>query len=283
MNITISRGMQPMSASEDIRAGPQGLSKAMMDRRPIFIVLLTTSDLRSSRVNDLHKMLRSVNAFVQPCPDVRVQHFILMQQMTDSDRRAFAPELPNFVTVHSIDCRASLSKARNLLLSRQLVGDAIMRADAVGFPDDDCWYAEGTLSHIAEAFRKDQDLDFWFCRYGSRPIAPVEGGDVEPSLQTVIARAASNTMFIRGSIVQAVGSFDEMLGVGAAINGGEDTDYALRTYYLAKKTRFLDVRCVGHRDFDPKLRDRCWLSAVMRKKGPKGPFLSPARYLWASI
>jgi hypothetical protein len=84
-----------------------------------------------------------------------------------------------------------------------------------------------------------------------------------PSVFDVAAKASSNTIFLRSRIVERIGSFNEDLGVGTANNGGEDTDYALRAYSEASKSRFVDQPLVGHRDHDPRLRSHYFRGSLI--------------------
>ncbi len=105
-------------------------------------------------------------------------------------------------------------------------------------------------------FKADPQLDFWFCRYSSQPQSAAGVEAVSPRLQQVISRASSNTIFVRQRIFPQLAPFDEELGVGARLNGGEDTEYAIRAFYAARKTLFVDRPLVGHRDADPALRPK---------------------------
>ncbi len=162
----------------------------------------------------------------------------------------------------STETRVSLSDARNILLGPEAAGSAISADDIVGFPDDDCWYPEGTLTMISRAFEANPQLDFWFCRYSSAPDNSSEVVGFRPSLQTVISRASSNTIFVRGRLATLIGGFDPHLGVGAQLAGGEDTDYALRAFRQARATLFIDGAIVGHRDPDKRLRGKYYPGAL---------------------
>lgn len=229
----------------------------MPNARPVSMILFTTSDGKSSRPEVLVRMLDSVSAFLKGNPDIKLKHFLLMQRTTDEERERLSSQLPDFVELYSVPNMIPLSNARNLLLSKEIGQQYLAQTDIVAFPDDDCWYPSGILERIASRFSSNPKLDFWFCRYGSNPAVDIEAAaEQQPSVQTVIARASSNTIFFRGKLVGEIGGFSEELGVGTKINGGEDTDYALRAYASARDVLFLDAKAVGHRDFDPALRAR---------------------------
>ena len=54
----------------------------------------------------------------------------------------------------------------------------------------------------------------------------------------------------------AIGVFDEGLGVGSALNGGEDTDFAVRLYRSGGKGQACGHALIGHRDWNPANRAR---------------------------
>lgn len=117
-----------------------------------------------------------------------------------------------------------LSRARN-------VGLAAGDGPIVGFPDDDCWYDPGTLSAVAAAF-SHRDVDFVIGRQvtkDGRDVLRTPGSPVRVSRENVWSIAMSSAIFARRSAVQAVGGFDEDLGVGAATpyQSGEETDLIL--------------------------------------------------------
>jgi GT2 family glycosyltransferase len=70
-------------------------------------------------------------------------------------------------------------------------------------------------------------------------------------------------MFLHSRIAEAIGGFDEELGIGTANNGGEDTDYALRAYRQSRKSRFVNRALIGHRDHNPRLRSRYYRGSLI--------------------
>lgn len=245
---------------------------------PVSIVLLTTCDGQLQRLQDVHRLVASVEHGLASVPDAVVRHFLLVQRFNEQQGRDLSADFPDFVTVFTSEKRVSLSRARNLLLSDEIAGTALATADIVAFPDDDCWYPDGTLAAVIAAFR-DPQLDFWFCRYGSHAVAPTRKAEVPP-LQSVISYASSNTIFLRGSLAQKTQGFDERLGIGSEINGGEDTEYALKAFHGARKSLFVSERAVGHRDFDGSHRSRYFSGAMVAIWRHAGK--SPAG-IWAAM
>jgi glycosyltransferase involved in cell wall biosynthesis len=175
------------------------------------------------RVREVERFLRSLGSQTH-------RDFELIVVDQNKDERLFpilAAYREKFPILH-IKSEPGLSRARN-------VGLAHIMGDAVAFPDDDCWYPSELLERIAGLFSEHPELDGLTGR-----VIDEHGGtgtarfDKEPgllNLANVWQRSASVTMFLRRGVVEAVGEFDETLGVGAGTRwgGGEDIDYALRT------------------------------------------------------
>ena len=137
--------------------------------------------------------------------------------------------------------------------------------DILAFPDDDCWYPDGFWRELVGRFSRDQDLDFWFCRYGPMPIAPAPPASpgAPSSLASVLHNASSNTIFVSGRLARLVGLFDEHLGVGTRVPAAEDTDYAVRAFASSRRTSFEDVARVGHRPKNPALRAKYYTGGLL--------------------
>jgi len=226
------------------------------------LILISTSDALSPRSAELTRMISSIDAYVASGPGLDVTLFLLMQRCTPERQRDLRESLPAWVRLESVATQISLSKARNRMLAADMAGADIDDNDIVGFPDDDCWYPAGTLQTIHQTFDADPALDFWFCRYSSDPRSAAGAAAVSPQLQTVISRASSNTILLRGRVARAIGGFDEELGVGARLAGGEDTDYAIRAFQTARKSAFLDMAAIGHRDPDKRFRAKYYPGAL---------------------
>lgn len=225
------------------------------------ILFVTTIDAAGGRGSDLDRLLRSIEAGLA---GREWRMLLLVQRALPATDLGVA--IPANVTIEAIPDRISLSRARNLLLGKAREQGLLSRTALVAFPDDDCWYPEGALERILNLFRTDQGLDFWFCAYASAPSAPLRALSMDtkpPSVFNVAAKASSNTIFLRNHIVDRIGGFDEELGVGTANNGGEDTDYALRAFTEARKSRFVDQQLIGHRDHDPRLRSHYFRGSLI--------------------
>jgi hypothetical protein len=213
-------------------------------------LLFTTTDSAGGRSDELERMIRSVERAIATS-GLRVIQYLLLQR---HDAGRPLPELPDYIRATAIPERVSLSKARNLLLDQAHTDGMFERSLMVAFPDDDAWYPAGNLEGILALFAGDSSLDLAICRYASSPSVL---SDLPVDLRVAravkagrfVANASSNTLFIRAARAAQTGHFDEALGIGAPINGGEDLDYALRAYVgSAGKAVWIDAPLVGHRD-----------------------------------
>lgn len=148
-----------------------------------------------------------------------------------------------FVIKH-LRSERGLSRARN-------VGLQHIAGDIVAFPDDDCFYLPSTLQDVDSMFIENPDWDGvtvgvdepWASRVLDR-----RGGFL--SKYNVWRRAISYTIFLRATVVRAVGGFDPMLGVGSESGFGssEEMDYLLRAIEQAQRIYYQPNRIVKHLD-----------------------------------
>jgi hypothetical protein len=229
------------------------------------VILISTTDIKGGRGDVLERMLQSLVESERMLGEHRMVLALLLQNCETETLPAIAGALPPFVRPLATAGRVPLSTARNMLL-RRLAADGAIAADAlVAFPDDDCWYPAGFLVQVAALFARDGTLDFWFCRYASQPALASFGGAASATARTseVVRNASSNTMFLRGRVVAAIGEFDEALGVGTPMGGSEDLDYALRACRVGRKIAYRDEALVGHRDKSPKFRSLYYVSGLV--------------------
>ena len=225
------------------------------------ILFITTTDAAGGRSHSLERLLSSIEGAL-----ARADWQMLLLVQRSSSGAEIADRMPANVEVGTIPRSVSASRARNLLIQRAHERGLLAEVPLVAFPDDDCWYPDGSLLRILKLFRIDAALDFWFCRYASAPQSP--GRDLSldmtsPSVFQVAARASSNTIFLRSRILERIGGFDEELGLGTENNGGEDTDYALRAFRQSRKCSFVDRALIGHRDHHPNLRSRYFRGSLI--------------------
>ena len=211
------------------------------------------------------RMLNSLVGSQRSLGQQRISLFLLLQNCDSRELASFTATAPDFVRPVAVAGRVPLSIARNMLLRRLIIERSIGLDTLVAFPDDDCWYPAGFLSQVVALFARDSTLDFWFCRYASQPTQD-STGVAEPAgahIGEIARNASSNTIFLRGRVVTAIGEFDETLGIGTPLGGAEDLDYALRAHCVAHKTTYRDAALVGHRDKSPSVRARYYASSLV--------------------
>lgn len=118
-----------------------------------------------------------------------------------------------------------LSRARNKALPE-------LTADVVGFPDDDCTYPPDLLERVAARIERVDGV------VGREPWWTT--GAATLTRDNLWNRAISFTIFLRRSVVERVGAFDERLGL--PYSSGEEMDYLIRA---------LDMG--AHLEYDPSL------------------------------
>ena len=220
---------------------------------PIDALLISTCDMQGGRMPELIRSLQSVGQQVKT-DAVRVVHYVLLQRATSKDGDIDLQGAHQDLRFIRIPGRLSLSRARNVILNQIRLDGLLDKSLWVGFPDDDAWYPPGLIKRITELFCATPSVGMLTCQYASTPT-PVTaangfGNFIELTRSADFVRnVSSNTLFLRADIASETGFFDERLGVGAAINGGEDLDFALRAFVLnQKKTLISPLPLVGHRD-----------------------------------
>jgi len=229
------------------------------------IVLIATTDAKSGRSDALDRMLRSVEGNISARPDKSIILLLLLQNCSDQLFRSMVDDLPPFARAIPIAYRTSLSGARNALLSYARSAGLISPSTVVGFPDDDCWYSNGLLGHVADTFAADSRLGLWFCRYSSNPCPLVRSPVVQKQakLRDVVRHSCSTAMFVRGNPIVSGRKFDENLGIGTANMSGEDTEFALQAHLFGGRSMYLPLAAIGHRDRDPRKRARYYRGGLI--------------------
>lgn len=227
------------------------------------LLLLTTVSSDPTRLALCERLIASINA--QSSPDLEVKHLLLIQDLPgDKVGESIARE-HEWVRVHRSNQRLSLSKARNILLELARNAGDLKVADVVAFPDDDAWYPSPFLAGLSRLFSGSTQPDIFVCRYSMtpEPTGADMGGADKPSLLQFVQGASSNTMFISGNIVRQLGPFDETLGVGTALPGAEDLDYALRARLKARTVRSSTMALIGHRDKSVSLKAKYYSADLL--------------------
>lgn len=152
---------------------------------------------------------------------------IVVDQNADDRLAPLIDRYQERFAVRRLRSARGLSKARN-------VGLRHVSGDIIAFPDDDCWYDPDLLATAAGRFARNPAL------------AVITGRSIDAAGQDVVGkfdanaglvdkwnvwnRGVSFTIFLRREAAEAIGEFDEEIGVGAKTiyHSGEETDYLLR-------------------------------------------------------
>lgn len=227
------------------------------------LLLLTTVSSDPTRLALCERLIASINA--QSSPDLEVKHLLLIQDLPGDNVGGRIAGEHDWIRVHRSSQRLSLSKARNILLELARNEGDLQVADVVAFPDDDAWYPSPFLAGLSRLFSGSTQPDIFVCRYSTAP-EPSDGdmGAAEnPSLLQFVKSASSNTMFISGNIVRQLDPFDEALGVGTALAGAEDLDYALRARLKARIVSASPMALVGHRNKSVSLKAKYYSADLL--------------------
>ena len=188
---------------------------------------------------ELHRLLESIAA--QHYPDLEV--IVVDQNADDRVLRVIRPFVGKLEIRHCISAPGA-SRARN-------VGLAQATGDIIGFPDDDCWYPENALGHVADflasAGEWDGIIGHTVDEHG-RNTFPWRDTAGPLSAAMSWRRAVTYVYFLRRHAVMAVGSFDESLGPGAGIQwgAGDDNDFMLRALKTGARVYFDPDLSVHH-------------------------------------
>jgi glycosyltransferase involved in cell wall biosynthesis len=160
------------------------------------------------RVEELDRLLASLE-------DQTHRAFrVLLVDQNDDDRLADVVAAHDALRIERLRSGRGLSRARNVALGE-------IAADVVAFPDDDCVYEPDLLERVARRLAADPDLDGLTGREPSWTT-----GAAVLNRANLWKRAISFTIFLRRTIVDRVGTFDEALGLPSS--SGEEMDYLIR-------------------------------------------------------
>lgn len=226
---------------------------------PSFDLIVATVD----RVEQLERLFASLDR------QTHRRFRLLLVDQNEDDRLDRLLSSHSSLDVEQLRSARGLSRARNVALSR--VG-----ADLVAFPDDDCTYPPDLLERVARRFAEDASLD------GLTGRAVDERGPSSPSWERAAARltrdnlwnrAISFTIFLRASVLEDVGSFDEQLGLGSdkPWSSGEEIEYLVRAVDHGRRIEYDPELVVFH---DEKIsprgvggRDGASIGYILRKHG----------------
>jgi len=113
------------------------------------------------------------------------------------------------------------------------------RGEIVAFTDDDCVVHSDWIENMVLGFRQNPEAGIVFGSVLPPPEYKKGDGFVPVYLardlllkgvfSKVYARGIGANMAVKKEVIEKVGSFDEMLGTGAALPGNVDYDYSYRT------------------------------------------------------
>ncbi len=197
---------------------------------PSFDLVVATVD----RVSELRRLLESLDR------QTHRRFRVVLADQNEDDRVEAALAAHSGLDLVHVRSERGLSRARNRGLEE-------LSADLVAFPDDDCAYAPDLLERVARRFGADAGLDGLSGRSVGRDGSSSASWEKDAAVlmrDNLWNRVNSGAVFLRSSLIVAVGSFDEQLGVGSGTPwcSGEEIDYLVRAV------------CAGARiAYDPEL------------------------------
>lgn len=130
-------------------------------------------------------------------------------------------------------CWQYTTSARGLSVGRNC-GLPLARGRIVAFPDDDCTYTPRLIDAVVRFFDRHDEFAGLLVRavtqVGHDNVLRYPDAPCEVTRSNVMRTGISYGIFLRREVVDAIGGFDESLGVGCetAWGAGEETDYLLR-------------------------------------------------------
>ncbi len=173
------------------------------------------------------------------------QFEVLVVDQNPDDR--LVPLLQKYtgLSIKHLRSERGLSRARNM-------GLRAAKGDIVAIPDDDCWYPGQLLEHVTDWFALHHEFGIFNVVKRSADNNPV-GPRWPPSARKctradVWQCAISSAIFMRRAVCDAVGDFNENIGVGATsrYQSGEETDYVLRALELGVQMWYEPSLTVHH-------------------------------------
>jgi glycosyltransferase involved in cell wall biosynthesis len=205
------------------------------------------------RTAELGRFLESVAAQTRIGP-TRV---IVVDQNRDDRIAPIIDTWRHRLCVQHVRSEPGVSRACN-------VGLRHSTAEIIGRADDDCWYPADALGCVEVALRGHPEWDAlsgMSCDAEGRPTQLM--WDRTPGVvtrQNVFHRTIGFTLFMRRSLIDLVGQWDESYGPrpssdGTIRGGSEDGEYVLRILSAGLTIGYEPSIRVCHQDFTPSLRD----------------------------
>ncbi len=170
---------------------------------------------------------KEVEQFLQSLRQQTYKNFelIIVDQNDDDRLYAMANRYSDYFPVVHIQSEKGLSRARNMGMNHAT-------GQIISFPDDDCTYSSLTLQQVADVFSSTHfdGVSGRMLASGTMLESCKQDCEIRLNIYNVWLKAVSTTLFLRRSLVDSVGYFDEKLGVGSGTEygSGEETDYLIR-------------------------------------------------------
>ncbi len=191
--------------------------------------------------NRAHTIVTCLNSIAQSIAEAELStaEIVVVDNASDDNTSSVVREYANsssFPVNLKHEPRKGLSVSRNCGI-RAALGDLIV------FTDDDCCLSN---KYVADVLRHDANDKELVLRGGSVKLG--DPNDLPLTIKTVAAttrwKRSENSarrenlgnsllgcnMTMRRALIECLGPFDERLGAGSNIPGGEDTDYIFRAY-----------------------------------------------------
>ena len=199
-----------------------------------------------NRVDESERILVSLDA--QTCQEFEI---IAVDQNPDDRLLPVFQRHPG-LSIRRLRSERGLSHARN-------VGLPVARGDIIAFPDDDCCYPPELLASVARWFAENPGFGALFT-----VLRQADGTRVGPkwpdspclaTRKNLVAMGISPNAFMRRTVTDAIGAFNENIGIGAPTpyQSGEDMDFFLRPLNMGFQMMFEPSLTVHHPSFhDPE-------------------------------
>lgn len=198
------------------------------------------------RVEELDRLLTSLDS--QTCRQFEV---LIVDQNPDERLAPLLQSHPALAIRHLRSARG-LSRARNAALPAA-------EGDIIAFPDDDCWYPPQLLENVKRWFDDHPEFGALFASLrdadGSAVAVKWPTRSCRLTRENIFRYGISPNAFLRRSVTDVIGTFNENIGVGAStpFQSGEDLDYFLRPLARGVQMRFEPSLTVHHPSFhDPE-------------------------------
>jgi glycosyltransferase involved in cell wall biosynthesis len=220
---------------------------------PSFDLIVATT----GRTAELAALLDSLRAQTH-----RAFRVVVVDQNGDDRLHSVLDARAGELRIERIESARGLSRARN-------AGLALVSADVVAFPDDDCLYPADLLERVARRLVARSELGGVTGRTADARGASAAGWGASPrrlAIESVWHGGNSASTFLRRETVETVGSFDESLGLGSGSlwSSGEEIDYLVRALVEGVSIEYDPDLVVLHELRRPDARS---LAAVGRRDG----------------